>query len=110
MRLVFNMVAADGSGKANLIEDAEALSWGVLFRVAPSDWVTLDGFEPGYGRISCKVCVDSGATVDAQVYLGLGSTRETPPHEWYRDHLVRGAIEHNLPAEIVAVIRSLQRE
>lgn len=109
MRLVFNKVAEDGSGKANLIEDPDALAWGVVFRITVSDWTRLDAFEPGYARVPCNVTVDSGETLDAQVYLGVGSTRDTPPHDWYREHLVRGAIEHRFPAEIVRGIRALQR-
>ncbi len=110
MRLVFNKVAADGSGKANLVEDPHAQAWGVVFQISLSDWTSLDEFEPGYARVPCSVTVDTGVALDAQVYLGVGSTRDTPPHDWYREHLLRGAIEHGLPPEIVREIRALQRQ
>lgn len=109
MRLVFNKVAADGSGKANLVEDPRAEAWGVLFSIPLIDWANLDGFEPGYSRVGCAVVLDSGEDFRAQVYLGIGETRETSPHDWYRDHLHRGAVEHGLPDEIVRMIYSLQR-
>jgi gamma-glutamylcyclotransferase len=110
MRLVFNKVGSDGSGKANLVEDTTAIAWGVLFWVATADWARLDDFEPGYGRTSCNICTDSGELRSAHVYLGTGPTHDTPPHGWYRDHLVRGAIEHDLPQEIITMIRVLQPE
>lgn len=110
MRLVFNKVAADGSGKANLIEDPESLAWGVVFQISSSDWSSLDEFEPGYARVPCNVTVDSGEALGTQVYLGTGSIRETPPRDWYRDHLVRGAVEHGLPADIVQMIKTMQRK
>ena len=110
MKLVFNKVAADGSGKANLVVDPSAVAWGVVFRVSLADWEILDDFEPGYGRVRCSVTSDSGEQLRAQVYLGTGSTCDTPPHDWYRDHLIRGAVEHALPEETVREIRSLQRE
>lgn len=110
MRLVFNKVASDGSGKANLVEDSESEAWGVLYSIPLIDWASLDGFEPGYVRGDCAVILDSGESFRAQVYLGSGETRETPPHDWYRDHIYRGAVEHGLPAEFVRMIHSLQRE
>ena len=110
MRLVFNKVGVDGSGKANLVADPEAEAWGVLFSIPLIDWANLDGFEPGYVRVDCGVILDSGQTFKAQVYLGTGQTRETPPHGWYREHLHRGAVEHGLPPEILHIIDSMQRE
>jgi len=110
MRLAFNKVGQDGSGKANLVEDPAAEAWGVLFSIPHSDWTRLDAFEPGYARVECAVVLDSGRDFEAQVYLGVGETRELPPHGWYREHLHRGAIEHGLPDEIVRMILALQRD
>ena len=110
MRLVFNKVGSDGSGKANLVADPGAEAWGVLFSIPLIDWANLDGFEPGYARVDCAVILDSGQDFRAQVYLGTGQTRETPPHGWYREHLRRGAVEHGLPTEIIHMIGSLQWE
>lgn len=109
MRLAFNKIGQDGSGKANLVEDPEAEAWGVLFSIPHDDWASLDEFEPGYVRVECAVVIDSGEGFAAQVYLGVGETREVPPHSWYRDHLHRGAIEHGLPDAIIRMILSLQR-
>jgi len=108
MRLAFNKVGQDGSGKANLVEDPAAEAWGVLFTIPHPDWPSLDEFEPGYVRVECAVVLESGENFAAQVYLGVGELCETPPHDWYREHLHRGAIEHGLPDEIVDMIRSLQ--
>jgi gamma-glutamylcyclotransferase len=108
MRLAFNKVGQDGSGKANLVEDPAAEAWGVLFSIPHIDWPSLDGFEPGYVRAECAVLLETGENTAAHVYLGVGGICETTPHGWYRDHLHRGAVEHGLPDEIVRLILSLQ--
>ncbi|MCP4038707.1 MAG: gamma-glutamylcyclotransferase [bacterium] len=109
LRLVFNKIGADGSGKANLVEDSSTEAWGVVFAIPTRDWTNLDRFEPGYARVVRRVTFDSGESLAAQIYLGTGTTRKLPPHDWYRDHLLRGAVEHGFPAEIVRMIRVLQR-
>ena len=109
MRLVFNKVGADGSGKANLVEDSSAEAWGVLFAIPSSAWTDLDRFEPGYARVVREFALASGESLAAQVYLGVGEAREIPPHAWYRAHLLRGAVEHGFPDEIVRMIEWLQR-
>ena len=107
MALAFNKPGVDGSGKANLIPRNGARAWGVLFELHDDDWVTLDGYEPGYERSTCGVHIDSGQIVQAQVYLAIPPFSETPPHDWYRDHLLNGAVEHALPDEIVAWLRGI---
>ena len=108
MRLVFNKVAADGSGKANLVADASSIAWGVLFTIPEPHFATLDEFEPGYRRTGCTLALDDGREVCSQVYLARPPFSETPPHDWYREHLLRGALEHALPEDVVQLIRTLQ--
>lgn len=107
MRLAFNKIGVDGSGKANLIPDPVSVAWGVVFRIPAAAWTILDGFEPGYVRSACALLVDGDQPTSADVYLGKGPLRHTPPHDWYREHLLRGAIEHALPEDIVRLIREL---
>ena len=107
MELAFNKVGVDGSGKANLVARPGASAWGVLFELHPDDWPRLDDFEPGYERTGCSVQVDSGELVEAQVYLAIPPFEETAPHDWYRDHLLTGAVEHALTAELVAWLRGI---
>jgi gamma-glutamylcyclotransferase len=108
VRLDFNKVGVDGSGKANLSPYANAIAWGVLFAVRTEDWLVLDRFEPGYERQHCELTLDSGEAIRAQVYLGIGRLTPTPPHDWYREHLLTGAREHGLPEDVIVEINRLQ--
>lgn len=108
VRLDFNKVGVDGSGKANLCPQVDAIAWGVLFAVRTEDWLTLDRFEPGYERQHCQLTLDSGEAIQAQIYLAIGELTPTPPHDWYREHLLTGAREHGLPKDVIAEITRLQ--
>lgn len=104
-RLAFNKRGNDGSGKANLILDPMAQAWGVLFRIGPSDWTTLDGFEVGYRRESCRVHTGTGEPSEARCYLAVApEDRDISPLDWYRAHCLEGAREHGLPASAVESI------
>jgi gamma-glutamylcyclotransferase len=103
-RLVFNKPGRDGSGKANLIEQPGAESWGVVWEVSEDDWPTLDAFEPGYRRDPCRVFDLTGAVLHAHVYLYLEPGPDLTPWLWYLEHLLEGAREHDLPVSLVAEI------
>ena len=60
MRLVCNKPGRDGSGKANLVEDAGAHVWGVLYDIHVDHWALLDRHEPGYARETARVETDDG--------------------------------------------------
>ena len=107
MRLAFNKVGVDGSGKANLIADPGSVAWGVLFKIPDDAWANLDAFEPGYTRSTCSLVSDDHRSTEAEVYLANGPFVETAPHDWYREHLRIGALEHALPSDIVRFIEQL---
>ncbi len=98
---------ADGSGKANLIEDPKAVTWGVLYALGSDDWTRLDAFEPGYERTEHAVLDASGRAVRAQLYLWTQTTEELAMAGWYRDLLLAGAREHGLPDDYVAMLEAL---
>lgn len=104
-QLVCNKRGKDGSGKANLIAASNAGAWGVLFQLTQHDWATLDRFEWGYARSSCRVSCNRGVGHEAQLYLALApADREIPPYDWYRDHCLAGAREHALPSPVIEAI------
>ncbi len=104
-RLVCNKRGKDGSGKANLVSTAGDVAWGVLFRIDVHDWHALDRFEWGYERSSCRVFFPGGERCDAELYLALSpEQREIPPFDWYREHCLEGAREHDLPAQAIGEI------
>ena len=105
-RLVCNQRGKDGSGKANLDPTSGQNAWGVVFEVETAIWKQLDAFEWGYERLTCAVEI-GGVTHEAQFYLALAPDRAAiPPFAWYRDHCLRGALEHKLPHVAVDEIAS----
>ena len=72
-------------------------------------FLMLDRFEPGYERQLFRLQASTGDEIDAQVYLHAcpPSAPSIPPSDAYLDHLLSGALEHDLPDDYVAKIRSL---
>jgi len=106
-RLTCNKLGKDGSGKANLVPSAGDAAWGVLFSgFADTAWTSLDRFEWGYSRASCRVLTAEGQHVEARLYLALEpAEHEIPPFDWYRSHCLSGAVEHRLPEPVIETIR-----
>lgn len=96
---------ADGSGKANLGDDASQSVWGALYRIDANEWPRLDAFEPDYERFEVEVEWRGGAR-RAQTYRSHRLTPDAVPFAWYKRLLVEGARAHALPE---AWIRRLER-
>jgi gamma-glutamylcyclotransferase (GGCT)/AIG2-like uncharacterized protein YtfP len=98
-RLCLDKLASDGSGKVNLARDAAATVWGAVFTLDPGEIGTLDGFEPGYTRISVSVTLEAGGgALEAQTYLSELRSQGLRARAWYRALILAGAREHGLPA------------
>lgn len=105
-RLCLDKCGRDGSGKANLREDAAEVVWGVLYRFDLREWPRLDAFEPGYERIAVSVAV-GGTSVDAFTYRSLDLTQDPVPFAWYKRLLVEGARAHALPDDWIRHLEAL---
>lgn len=106
-RVASNKPGADGTGKANLVADAAAEAWGVLYELHPEHWTLLDRLEPGYTRMEHTVIDLTGRAQTAQLYLWTEPTPELPMHGWYRDHLLVGAREHDFPQDYIQALEAL---
>lgn len=106
-RLKFHKPSRDGSSKA----DAERTGhWadvveGVLFRLSEADRPCLDFAEgAGNGYEAFEVVVtaaDASAGVKALTYIATVEPSTEPPYDWYRNYVLRGAQEHQLPTEYI---------
>ena len=107
-RLAWNKPGRDGSGKANILLAEASITWGVLYALPLSAWAGLDRIEGDYTRETHLVLDWRGERAAAQLYRwhGAPDLPDLAPHDWYRDHLLEGAREHDLPEE---VIESLSR-
>ncbi len=103
---VCNKRGQDGSAKANIEPREGASVWGVLFVVPRADLARLDRIEGGYVRT--EVMVDhEGTTVTCFTYLSTRRLDGGRPFDWYKAHIVDGAVEFGLPADYVATLRAL---
>jgi len=108
-RLTFNKVSTDGSGKCNIkpTNDPADRVYGVLFSIEIREEENLDeaeGLGSGYQKRDVRVVSPTGA----QTAIASVADNTNPlllPYDWYKDFVVRGAIEHKLP---VVYVRRLQ--
>lgn len=103
-RMVFNKRSKDGSGKANLVESPGSVTWGVLYEINAQDLETLDRIEGGYERVAVRVRKLNGSEVEAVTYISEDLTNDSRPYEWYRNLLLSGAREHDLPQDYIAYV------
>ena len=101
-----NKRSADGSARANLVRDAGAETWGVLYEIHPSEWAAIDRAEGGYERIVVDVLRD-GVRGAAQTYVSDRTADDWIPARWYLGLVAAGAREHGLPAAWIASIEAL---
>jgi gamma-glutamylcyclotransferase (GGCT)/AIG2-like uncharacterized protein YtfP len=107
-KLMFHKISNDGSGKCNAfytgLQQDEVL--GVVFEIDSEEKSELDKAEPGYVAKCVKVhCGD--VTIEAITYVADTSSIDDSlrPYTWYKDLVLAGANEHNLPKAYIEQIR-----
>ena len=106
-RLVCNKKSKDGSSKANLTDSSGATVWGVLYEIDSAELDKLDGVESGYIRISLDVTTDQDSWVKAYIYVSSELTGDARPYDWYKELMIRGAREHQLPASYMKYLEQI---
>jgi gamma-glutamylcyclotransferase len=113
-RLALSKKSNDGSGKATLVADPVTQVYGVVFDISSDDATELDRIEGrgrGYERIDLVALRHpEGPSISVTAYVAhedfLESTLQ--PYDWYRDLIVTGAQQHNLPDDYVATLHAIQ--
>jgi len=103
-KMVFNKRSRDGSGKANLVESPGSVTGGVLCEINAQGLDTLDRIEGGYKRVTVRVGKLQGKEVQAVTYVSKNLTDDPRPYRWYKELLLSGAREHDLPHDYVAYL------
>ncbi len=112
-RLCFHKVSQrDGSAKCDALETdlAQDRIWGVVYRIAPQERVLLDraeGLGQGYRRDWVDLCLQSGEDCRAFIYRATLIDRRLAPFTWYKQHVLIGARENELPEEYVCLIEAV---
>ena len=105
----YHKVGMDGSGKCTLkvIGDEDATAYGVLFEIDVADGKALDRVEGvqggGYCQRFVRVQLVDRREVTAMTYVATKEYLDTTqiPFDWYRDLVVAGAAEHDLPKSYI---------
>ena len=113
-RLAFHLLSAsDGSAKCDACHTGceEDVVYGVLFRLEPGEWSVLDRYEGrgvSYERVEVEIeRPEDAQPVRAYTYRALVVESGHRPFDWYKEHVLRGALEHRLPAEYVARLQAV---
>ena len=87
--------------------------WGAVYEIAAGEISKLnsaEGLGHGYDKKDVQVECEGGAVIDAFTYYvadGQYIDSALKPFAWYKEYVVKGAIEHNLPSEYVDGIRDV---
>jgi len=105
-RLAWHKQSRDGSGKCDIPEaGAHDTVYGVLFAFEPAHKPRLDRAEGlGWSYEQKHVAVwllGRQAWVEALTYYAIRIDPGYVPYDWYRDHVLIGAREHDLPEHYV---------
>ncbi len=105
-KLVFHKKSNDGSAKcdAYYVDDPKYSVCGVLFEVTTSQLLLLDKYEglgKGYERKVVPIITQNSETISAVTYYATEIDSSMKPYHWYKEHVIRGAEEHNLPREYI---------
>lgn len=98
----------DGSGKCDAFvcrESGDGI-WGVVYEIDPAEKPALDrieGLGRGYDEKRVTVTDPAGRSYDAWTYHAHPSAIDprAVPFAWYRDLVLAGAVEHDLPGDYV---------
>lgn len=112
-RLKFHKRSRDNSGKcdAEFTNNENDIVHGVVFEIAVAEKPVLDSYEGlgiGYREQRVSVYTGEGDRLDAFTYLAINIDPELKPYEWYKEHVIRGAREHGLPADYIHAITAIE--
>lgn len=97
-------------GSANVVPDAEAEVWGVLYEVSLADLDTIDRSEdvPAAYRREAVVVEDAEGRERQAVTYVANRTGDFLPHPDYLKLIVEGAEARGLPSHYVAALRGIR--
>lgn len=108
--LKFHKISKDGSGKCDAFEtkSLEDIVYGVLFEISENGKQDLERKEGlGYGYEEKYVYVnllDEEREIRAFTYYATNINDSLKPYHWYKDFVVSGARENNLPKDYIKLL------
>lgn len=112
-RLAFDKYSSrDKSAKCDCEATCSSLDrvYGVIYEIDLADRHLLDaaeGLHHGY-RDEILEVITPDAVYEALAYIATDKRPNLAPYDWYLEHVVRGALENELPASYVEAIRQVR--
>ncbi len=105
-QLCWHKKGQDLSGKCDIAftGDPGDIVYGVVYLMTHDDKLELDVYEGagiGYERREIQVTALHGEVIDVFTYFALKIDRRRQPYHWYKEHVLRGALEHEFPSHYV---------
>ncbi len=110
--LRFHKQSVDGSAKCDIehTKSPNDIVYGVVFELLASEKHILDKYEGlgnGYNEKYVPIILPDGEAIEATTYFATHIDASLKPYHWYKEHVLRGAREHALPAEHIAAIKDI---
>ncbi|MGD2112878.1 MAG: gamma-glutamylcyclotransferase [Gammaproteobacteria bacterium] len=111
--LRFHKRGRDGTAKCDACHTGHDHDrvYGVVFEIEAHEKPDLDTWEglgSGYEEKQVTVTDAAGARYQAFTYYATHIDSRLRPYRWYKEHVLRGAREHELPVAYIAAIRSIE--
>jgi len=110
--LRFHKCGRDGSAKCDalLTREPSHRVLGVVYQIDPADRPGLDrheGLGQGYAAKRVQLFLAGGERIEAFTYTATLTDPNLHPFTWYKEHVLRGALEHGLDADYIQSIREV---
>ena len=110
--LRFHKKSIDGSAKCDIAhtQNPDDAVYGVVFEILASEKSILDIYEGlgnGYEEKQVSIILPHGEALEASSYYATHIDASLMPYHWYKEHVLRGAREHALPAGHIAAIEAV---
>ena len=111
-KLKFHKRGHDRSAKCDIefTDRASDFVYGIVFKYLASEKPNLDlieGLGNGYNEKVVTVMSLSGREYQSVTYFATDIDKSLKPFHWYKEHVVRGAVEHGLPVDYIRTIESI---
>ena len=110
-RLCWRKNDSGQSGKCDIeiTGEAQHLVYGVIYHMTRAEQLELDRYECsdfGYERRIIEVLGPRDEIHEAFTYFALDIDHLQQPFHWYKEHVLRGALEHDFPLHYIDAIRA----
>ncbi|MDN5871589.1 MAG: gamma-glutamylcyclotransferase [Nitrococcus sp.] len=112
-QLKFHKRSKDGSAKCDIehTNNPNDVVYGVVFEILAPEKKALDrkeGLWNGYDEKSVAVLTGNDRLLIAVTYYATDIDASMKLYGWYKEHVLRGAKEHELPVEYIKSIEAVE--